>query len=83
MPFRETVVHHNKNVNVLATSLHQKFSLVESQPQSAAGFLLSAVPAGDIEPSSSGAAARRSAANASSVTLTTDVGSRTQTCCLL
>jgi len=46
------------------------------------GLLLSAVPRGDIgrqlggrrAPSKSGAAARRSAANASSVTLTADVG---------
>jgi len=47
------------------------------QPRRVAGLLLSAVRAGDIDrlrqaPGSSGAAARRSAANASSVTFTAD-----------
>jgi len=60
--------------------------VIRPQPQSAEGFLLIDVRAGDIDPqrrrrgpSSSGATAwaatRRSAANASSVTLTADTGS--------
>jgi len=58
--------------------------IIRPQPQRAAGLLLSAVQAGYIDrqrraPTSSGAAARaaarRSAANASSVTFTVDVGS--------
>jgi len=57
-------------------------SIIRPQPRRAAGLLLGAVRAGDINrlrrgPSSNGAAARRSAANASSVAFTADVGSWT------
>ena len=69
--------------SIRRSSVHPSIRLSHYSLAAPASLLLSAVPAGDISrqrraPSiSGGATARRSAANASSVTLTADVGSWT------